>query len=148
MPMDEEPQDPVVLAAPHAAVQRSLDMIREANRQRSCPGEMPWFWDKTRATEVLHQYCLERLGKLRCADGRRSTRRRYLERRAKYAQQRGGAAEPPDDPAWGTAEWGSDQDWTLTDPSWQDPGFWMKPEDDNVSPPMIPRPLSLEFLRY
>ncbi|KAJ7901003.1 hypothetical protein B0H14DRAFT_2555804 [Mycena olivaceomarginata] len=36
---------------------------------------------------------------------------------------------------WGTGEWGP------TDPAWQDPGFWLTPKGDDISPILLIRPL-------
>jgi hypothetical protein len=35
---------------------------------------------------------------------------------------------------WGENTWGGSEGWEPTDPAEQDPGYWLTPNDDNISP--------------
>jgi hypothetical protein len=161
----EEENDPDFLAACAAAVQRSLDMVREADaeRQRSGWGDC-WWYDRARARDgeyfiefsillihnclALSQYGRQRLPKIRRANSRRDARRLYISRMPEYELQRAAINWTPSpkwevmdtEADWGENTWGTGE-WGPTDPAWQDPGFWLTPEGDNISPILLIRPL-------
>jgi hypothetical protein len=169
--MQTQEEDPDFIAARLAAVQRSLDMVCEAAAERERSDEGDWLWAylqarrgmapsllaKEKKTHTVcfltcQEYSYERLQKIRRADARRTSRRLYLSRRAEYALKRGSEHVPSpyegrwDEAAWGEGEWGKGEWGSTTDPAWQDSGFWLKPEDDNISPIVVPRPLPFYLL--
>ncbi|KAJ7811809.1 hypothetical protein B0H14DRAFT_3479427 [Mycena olivaceomarginata] len=150
--MQTQEEDPDFIAARLAAVQRSLDMVCEAAAERERSDEGDWLWAYLQAHRACQEYSYERLQKIRRADARRTSWCLYLSRRAEYALKRGSEHVPSpyegrwDEAAWGEGEWGKGEWGSTTDPAWQDSGFWLKPEDDNISPIVVPRPLPFYLL--
>ncbi|KAK7019976.1 hypothetical protein R3P38DRAFT_2763615 [Favolaschia claudopus] len=154
--------NPDFIAARYAAVQRTLDMIKEAEVLRQAAQLEDWDWDKHMAIRAFRSFQGTRLAKIQRAAARRSARLRYLSRRDEYAQQT--------DPAyahvtnadfvefgWGGvtagATWGehtdgdslsscgeSDAQWPPSSPALNDWGFWLTEERDKISPLIIPHP--------
>ncbi|KAJ7671111.1 hypothetical protein B0H14DRAFT_2657449 [Mycena olivaceomarginata] len=138
-------------------------MIREAKTERERVGWGDWWCDKVRAQEALAQYARERLPKIRRADERRAARHLYVSRMPEYALQRAAFPSAESGEPHGGQKWGHDQgwgdnagteapavwgtgEWGRTDPAWQDPGFWLTPERDNISPILVPRGLPVYLL--
>ncbi|KAJ7862023.1 hypothetical protein B0H14DRAFT_3444994 [Mycena olivaceomarginata] len=144
----EEENDPDFLAARAAAVQRSLDMVREADAERQRVGWGDYWYDRARARDALSQYGRQRLPKICRANARRDARRLYISRMPEYELQRAALNWTPS-PKWEVtdteANWGEDTwgtgEWGPTDPAWQDPGFWLTPKGDDISPILLIRPL-------
>jgi hypothetical protein len=168
--MDSTILDPEFIAARFLAVQRSLDMVREAAAERIRTDQGDWLWDRVRARDgkplsprlystnscpALNKYGRERLPKIRRANTRRADRRLYLERLPEYEKRRqelGIAGRAPlewnDEPEprrW-DPESTATPSWGIQDPAWNDSGFWLTPEEDNISPILAPRPLPLYLL--
>ncbi|KAJ7845570.1 hypothetical protein B0H13DRAFT_2363578 [Mycena leptocephala] len=165
--------DPETLAARSTTVRRALKYIREANaeRDRRGVGQEDWFCTRARAMQgislcilspalgdhpspsALGEYSRERIKKIRRANDRRATRALYISRLPYYAQKRG-SPHPPSlaDETWGNGRadgscWGTCDDlWPTFDAAFSDPGFWMKPQDDDISPILAPRALPLYIL--
>ncbi|KAK7013926.1 hypothetical protein R3P38DRAFT_2788184 [Favolaschia claudopus] len=147
------------LAARYTAVQRSMNMIEEANQIRSAGDFDEWDWDKLRAIRAFREYPRRRLAKIQRAVARRSVRLRYLSLRDHYAQQTdpayanitnadfvqfgwggvtaGGAAWGEHSGDW-LVSWGQQDSWPPSNPALNDPGFWLTEERDKISPFLIP----------
>ncbi|KAJ7318375.1 hypothetical protein DFH08DRAFT_971439 [Mycena albidolilacea] len=153
--MDSTILDPEFIAAHFLAVQRSLDMVREAAAERIRTDQGDWLWDRVRARDALNKYGRERLPKIRRANTRRADRHLYLERLPEYEKRRqelGIAGRAPlewndePEPRWWDPESTATPSWGIQDPAWNDSGFWLTPEEDNISPILAPRPLPLYLL--
>ncbi|KAJ7767598.1 hypothetical protein B0H14DRAFT_2633031 [Mycena olivaceomarginata] len=108
----EEEKDPAWREACQVAVQRTLDMIHEAEAERQRVGSRgDWWYDRARAVEALYQYSFQRLPKILRANSRRNARALYVSRMPEYALQYAAVGWEPS-PKWevtdSTINWGSD----------------------------------------
>ncbi|KAF8139327.1 hypothetical protein K438DRAFT_1996125 [Mycena galopus ATCC 62051] len=121
-------ETPEFLAARLCAVQRSLDMIRAK------PPLNVLAPTKANGHGTTHAPAASSVN--------------IAARREEYARIRG-APDPPSPyatPGWGEGDWddGNERQWTqITDPAWQDSGYWMTPEMDEISPIIPLRQLHL-----
>jgi hypothetical protein len=97
---------------------------------------------------ALSQYGHQRLPKIRRANARRDAWHLYISRMPEYELQRATLNWMPS-PKWEVtdteANWGEDTwgtgEWGPTDPAWQDPGFWLTPKGNDISPILLICPL-------
>ncbi|KAK7061178.1 hypothetical protein R3P38DRAFT_3166154 [Favolaschia claudopus] len=143
--------DPDFIAARHAAVQRSLDMIKEANQLRDMSGDEDWGWARTRAEQTLNKFARLRVPKIQRAAARRSTRLLYLSLREEFERQAPGCT---DELTWAGAMRGVDEgwlwggssaEWPPVNPAQNHPGYWLREKDDKISPYIIPQIRSSDF---
>ncbi|KAJ7842388.1 hypothetical protein B0H14DRAFT_2586403 [Mycena olivaceomarginata] len=132
-------EDPNFLTARLVAAERALAYIREAAAERERMGNtlVDWEWDRARTHDAFLEYGRERLPKIQCAKQHLADRCCYISRLPEYARRHG--APEPEKISWtmettaANGEWGKGE-WGTTDPTWQDPGFWLKDNAGDISP--------------
>ncbi|KAJ7838143.1 hypothetical protein B0H13DRAFT_2367690 [Mycena leptocephala] len=129
----------------HVSYERALDLPREAEEHQQHTGQADFVWVRHRARIAFRTFVGPRVAKIDRAKVRRRHRLLYL----KCCQR----IPPPSDPEPWDAPGGWPRDpnepgWDIT---WRhlDPGYSLRPEDDEPSPVYIPSELPLlNYFQY
>ncbi|KAJ7936115.1 hypothetical protein B0H13DRAFT_2304188 [Mycena leptocephala] len=123
------------------SARRATDMVAEAHDERLASTEWCWDWDRALAIRALKTYARPRLAKIARACAHRYDRIQYLHRQLSPPAPCGPwitTAPPSADGIWGIGAWPD-----LNDNNF-DPARNLQPEDDEISPIAVIRPLPLE----